>query len=534
MRKSISIFLCLIMFYGISVPMLAIDNNEVNTYVVNTGNYLYETVPNPQVGSVGGEWLILGLARSEVDIRTEYFDKYYQTVEKYVKEKNGVLHAKKYTEYSRVIIALTAIGKNPADVAGYNLLTPLGDYEKTVYQGINGAIWALIALDSGNYDMPQNSGAKVQATREMYVNHILANQTSDGGWALSGDTADPDITAMALQALAKYQDNTDVKSSTEKALTCMSKKQNTDGGFSSYNTKNSESCAQMIVALCELGISVDDSRFVKNGKTLLDNMLSYYVSGKGFDHTADSGTNQMSTEQCFYALVALKRVTEGKNSLYRMGDVKIADGTSSGGLTGKHTDVKKMPVVNYSKTFTDIQGHKSQKAIEALASRNIINGKSETEFEPDSTMTRAEFATIIVKGLGLPIKNSAVFKDVKKSDWFYSYVGTAFSYGIIKGVSETEFNPNGTITREEAAVMVARGAKLCGMDTEITAFEVRNILAGFSDYTKTSDWSREALAFCYFGGILDESVLKINPKEKVTRAEIAEMIYNMLNASNLL
>ena len=101
-------------------------------------------------------------------------------------------------------------------------------------------------------------------------------------------------------------------------------------------------------------------------------------------------------------------------------------------------------------------------------------------------------------------------------------------------MSETEFNPNGTITREEAAVMVARGAKLCGMDTEITAFEVRNILAGFSDYTKTSDWSREALAFCYFGGILDESVLKINPKEKVTRAEIAEMIYNMLNASNLL
>ena len=71
-----------------------------------------------------------------------------------MKEHEGNLHDKKYTEYSRVIVALTAIGKNPADVAGYNLLTPLGDYEKTIWQGMNGPIWALIALDSGNYDMP--------------------------------------------------------------------------------------------------------------------------------------------------------------------------------------------------------------------------------------------------------------------------------------------------------------------------------------------------------------------------------------------
>ncbi len=76
---------------------------------------------------------------------------------------------KKYTEYSRVIIALTSIGKDPKNVGGYNLLLPLGDFEKTTWQGINGAIWALIALDCGQYDMPYNADAQIHATREMYV-----------------------------------------------------------------------------------------------------------------------------------------------------------------------------------------------------------------------------------------------------------------------------------------------------------------------------------------------------------------------------
>ncbi len=536
MRKPISLFLCFVMIFGFSMQIFAIDNNMVNTLVSDVGNYLSKTVPTPQVGSVGGEWLILGLARSGADIPTKYFDAYYKAVTEYVVKRKGILHEKKYTEYSRLIIALTSIGKNPENIAGYNLLSPLGDYEKTVWQGINGSIWALIALDSVNYEMPQNINAKVQATREIYINHILEKQTSDGGWALSGDVADPDITAMALQALSKYQDNADVKSATEKALNCMSQKQNADGGFSCWNTENAESSAQMIVALCELGIDIDDTRFVKNGNTMLDNLLSYYINGKGFKHTADdTDTNQMATEQCFYALVALKRANENKSSLYRMSDVKtFTDNISSVGLANKHADVAKIPVVNPDKTFTDIQGHANQTAIESLAIRNIINGKTEAKFEPDNTMTRAEFATIIVRGLGLPLKNAAIFGDVTSNDWFYSYVSTAYSYAIIKGISENEFNPNGMITRAEAAVMVARAAKLCGMDTELTTFEIRNILAVFSDYVKVADWSTNALSFCYSEGILSDEALKINPSEAMTRAQIADMLYNMLSKAKLL
>ena len=176
MKKFISIFLSLMMLF--SAQAFAFD---IDSLTEDVGIYLYETVKEPVVGSIGGEWAVLGLARSEMDIPHNYFENYYQAVEKYVKDREGILHNKKYTEYSRVIVALTSIGKNPADVAGYNLLVPLGDYEKTIWQGINGAIWALIALDCGNYDIPENHNANIQATREMYINHILERHLTAAG-----------------------------------------------------------------------------------------------------------------------------------------------------------------------------------------------------------------------------------------------------------------------------------------------------------------------------------------------------------------
>lgn len=125
----------------------------------------------------------------------------------------GVLHEKKYTEYSRLIVALSSIGMDARNVAGYDLTYALGDYDKTIWQGMNGLIWALIALDSRNYPVPQNKEAKTQAIRQMYIDRILDCQLADGGWSLFGGTeaastgdgvSDPDITGMALQALAKY------------------------------------------------------------------------------------------------------------------------------------------------------------------------------------------------------------------------------------------------------------------------------------------------------------------------------------------
>lgn len=548
MKKTIgSLVLALALLFQFAVPASAAADSRVAPNVSKTASYIYDLVKSPQVGSIGGEWAVLGLARSGYTVPNEYYQNYYATLEEYVKACKGVLHEKKYMEYSRVIVALTAIGKDPTNVAGYNLITPLGDYDKTIWQGLNGPIWALIALDSGNYAMPQNSSAKTQATRQMYVDRILACELPDGGWSLTGgtsastgnETSDPDITGMALQALAKYQNQSAVKTATEKALACMSKMQGPEGGFASWETSNSESDVQMLVALCELGIPVDESRFVKNGKTILDNLLTYYQGDGSFRHTLDGdGSNQMATEQGFYALVAVSRRQSGKNSLYRMSDaISIGTGTTIGkgeGLPGKDADVKPVAIRNPGKTFADISGHKNQPAIEALASRGIINGISDAAFAPNATMSRAEYAAIVVRGLGLTPKENGKFSDVPSGAWYAGYVGTANAYGLVNGTSDTTFEPYGAITREQAAAMTARAAKLCGMETSYDTASVRDILAQFGDYVASSVWARESLAFCYDKGVLDNTDLNIRSQQAILRCEVAQMLYNLLGSANLL
>ncbi len=535
MKKLTALILCLVMLFAVAAPVMAADTNTIAAAERDMAAYIYQTVPDPQVGSIGGEWAVLGLARSSADISSEYYQKYYQTLEKYVKIHNGVLSEKKYTEYARISLAVTAIGRTAQNVAGYNLLEPLADYEKVVLQGLNGPVWALIALDSANYPIPQNQTAKVQATRQMYVDYILSRQTADGGWAFSGDEADIDMTAMALQALSKYRDRKEVQAAVDKALLFLSANQDACGGFTSWGAATSESTAQVVVALCELGIAADDARFTKDGHTAADNLLIYYEKGKGFKHTIDGESNQMASEQGFYALAALDRLANGKSSLYRMTDVaKAANDTANAGLSGKNPAVKRMPIVYSGKSFSDISGLAEQSAIEALAVRNIVNGKTTDAFVPTDTMSRAEFAAIMVKGLGLKQRNAQVFKDVKESDWFYTAVNTAYYYGIVKGVAQDKFNPNGTITREEAAAMITRAAALCGIETEMSAASARDILAGFADYTSAASWARTSLAFCYKEKIMDDSALKINPKEKVSRAQIAQMLYNLLAQAELL
>ncbi len=540
-KRLLSLLLAVCLLLGLGTTAFAAEA-ALDETIAELAAYLCRTVEAPQTGSIGGDWTVLGLARSGYEVPEQYYRQYRDAVEKTVKSHNGVLHEKKYTEYSRVILALSAIGVDARSVAGYDLTKPLGDYDKTVRQGINGPIWALIALDSRQYPMPVNPEAKTQATRQRYLDDLLDRQLPGGGWSLTGQgAADPDVTGMALQALAKYQQQEKVQVATQKALDCMSKMQDETGGFTCWQASNSESVVQMICALCELGIPLDDPRFVKNGKTMLDHLLTFYQKGSGFRHTAaGSSSDLMATEQGFYALVAVQRAQQGKNSLYRMDDVQPAEGgaqASGAGLPGKHSAVKSMPPVQPGKTFADISGtkdHANRQAIEGLAARGIIDGKGGGLFDPDATMTRAEFAAIIVRGLGLEPEANHSFTDVKPGDWFAGSVGTAASYGIITGRGEGKFDPNGTITRQEAAVMVARAAKLCGMDTQLDPAAVQDTLAQFSDYTQTGQWTRQGLAFCYAQGILEDSALEIRGTERVRRCEIAQMLYNLLDSAKLL
>lgn len=529
--------LTLAILLTLTVPALAASG--VQNEVQGSAAYMVSAVKSPEVGSIGGEWAIIGLARSGYTVPTNYYEDYYARVEKYVKNCSGVLHERKYTEYSRVILALTAIGRDPSKVAGYNLLMPLGDFEKTIWQGLNGPIWALIALDSGNYEIPKNPAAKTQATRQLYIDEILNSQMKDGGWSLTGTgDSDVDIAAMALQALAKYQDQKAVKTATDKALTYLSKAQDSKGGYASWGTTNVESVAQVVVALCELGVSLDDSRFVKSGHTLTENLLSFRQSNGGFYHVLDGsdGNNQMSSEQGFYALVAIDRAANGQNSLYRMSDAakntsKPATSVSKGNVDAS---VSVPGVTAPGTTFSDIKNHANKAAIEELASRGIINGMGKGTFAPNKTMTRAEFAAIVTRALGLAAKDTKAFTDVPSSKWYAGYIGTANSSGIVNGVGSGKFNPDGTITRQEAAAMVARAAKLCGLDPSMDEAATKDMLAQFGDYRSVASWAKKPMAFCYSVNILDQSDLNIEPTKAILRCEIAQMLYNMLTAAELI
>lgn len=328
MRKVISVLAALMMlltFAGCSEKNAQQQTAATEAAVQTAGSDLQKTalwlqneVPEPSFGSLGGEWLALGLARSEMEGMEEYLFDYGERVAAHTAELGGVLHAKKYTEYSRVILAWTAIGRDASDVGGFDLLVPLADFEQTVFQGLNGPIFALLALDCGNYEVPENVAYSTQATRDMYVDYIVSAESPEGGWSLAGGPAEIDMTAMALQALAKYRDRPDVAKAVDRALTVLSEQQNVNGGFSSYDAESCESIAQTIVALTELGISLDDPRFVKNGNTLKDALLRFSQGDGSFSHLMDDSPDLLATEQAFYALVAIDRMEQGKTSLYTM------------------------------------------------------------------------------------------------------------------------------------------------------------------------------------------------------------------------
>lgn len=509
-------------------PARAATEEQVSTAAQDVAAYLLQQTDDYQVGSIGGDWAILGLARSQYPVPDTVFKKYQSAVENYVRACQGVLHERKYTEYSRVILALTATGYDARNVAGYDLTQPLADYEKTIWQGVNGAIFALLALDSGDYPMATAPAGATQATREMYVAYILEQQLSDGGFSLTGATpADPDVTAMALQALSNYQTVSGVSSGIKKALDCLSTMQDGTGGYASWGAKNCESTAQVILALCQLGISVEDSRFVKNGNTLVDGLLSYYMPGQGFSHSEESqGNDGMATEQAYCALVALERAASGATSFYEMEAV-----AGSGEYAPSQTVEPVLPAVtNVGKTFADIQNHENQRAIEALAERGVINGMTDSRFAPDETMTRAQFATIMVGAMSVKPQTSTVFRDVAPTAWYAGYIGSAYACGVIQGRSADVFDPEGAITRQEAAVMLTRTAALWGLDTQMNETEITKALGTYADQSQIKDWARASVAYCCQAGLLQRTGT-VAPEQAVTRAEIAQMLYNMLTVA---
>lgn len=273
---------------------------------------------NASVGSTYGEWLILALARGGIISGTDtsgaavtYLENAYSVLRDMRDTKMS-----QPTDYARVTLAMSALGVE----APQSVLDVVRDYDRVAAQGINAVTYALLALDSKPY-----KDAGDDALRDKYVALLLDNACESGGWVYGGDktsTADVDMTAMVLQALAPYYLNGDanVKSAVDKGLSALKAMQKSTGGFASYGTYNAESTAQVIVALTALGIDPTSAEWKQTGDPIEALLHFYDASASMFRHTTNGKADQMATEQSAYALVAYKRFVSKQNRLYDMSD----------------------------------------------------------------------------------------------------------------------------------------------------------------------------------------------------------------------
>lgn len=348
-KRLLSLLLALITALSLCVPVFATDGTGNGGGTTGETTTSVSTIVDATLSSTlaqekaaltspdfGSEWVILGLARSGyLEKGSKYFNDYYTRVAAYASKatKNaqelgapaGALHLVKCTENSRLIIALSALGRDARSVGECDLTAPYEKFSRIEGQGLNSVVFALIALDTVGYE------TKDTTIRQQCIRYILGRQLSDGGWNYQEDaaTSDPDMTAMSLQALANYQEQEKVQAAVSAAVGRLSAMQNSDGSYTSYEAVNSESISQVIVACAALGIDPHtDSRFVKNGKSAVDALLTFYNTEKrAFHHTMKdkdgnpTDVDGMATEQAAYAMTAYQRLMNGKTSLYDMSDV---------------------------------------------------------------------------------------------------------------------------------------------------------------------------------------------------------------------
>ena len=322
MQKKIILFLFLLILLcnSLSSVTWADTTEDYSIVLAETASQIQLLDSNPGLNS---SWNIIGLVRCNAAVPQDYYNTFYQNVLKGLSDCGGQLTTTRYTEYSKLILSVTAIGKDAQNVGGYNLLSYLSNYDHVSKQGINGAIWALIAVNAkSTYDFPSEKGVAVQTTRTLLVDKILATELKTGGFTLYGSEPDADLTAMAVQALAPYYSSrADVKAAVDRAIVILSSKQNNTGDYQSGGISNAESTAQVLIALSALSIdAATDSRFVKGSESVLTGLRSYYLGSGSFSHINGGNSNALATEQSFYALAAYDCFQKG-GKLYDMEDI---------------------------------------------------------------------------------------------------------------------------------------------------------------------------------------------------------------------
>jgi hypothetical protein len=262
-------------------------------------------------GYDSSDWLAIGAVRSGLEKDTsEYFSVWKMRIEEEYSDDTAIdrLNA---TDWHRAVLTGICLGANPNDISDVDLLgrgTYLrGEGRPLDAQGLNGEIWALIAMDSCDWKLPE--GAKPDRTEIIHT--IINSRNSDGGFSLTvGDgRSDPDITAMALQALSPYRCCEETEDTVARAVDYLAESQS--------DTDNCETTAQIICALCCLDIDPDeDSRFAG----LTDELISYANDDGGFAHNKGGESSELASSQALIALCSIQRLRAGERSVYDMNE----------------------------------------------------------------------------------------------------------------------------------------------------------------------------------------------------------------------
>ena len=328
MKRTHCLLCCLLLLATLLFPAAAADTQDLHTLTQNALLQLQQDTPSPVFSPVGGDWIVFSLARAGlIQPEDAYANDYYKRIVQTVREtapsvslQNGALHPVKSTENARLILALTAIGKDPRQIGGWDLLQPFDDFNWIKRQGVNAVAYALLALDSHSYE-PADASVRTQC-----VDYLLQTQTADGGWTLYGDSADSDVTAIVLQSLAAYREWPDVATAAARAIDCLSAMQLETGGFATGDAETTESTAQILLALCAWQIdAAADARFLKDGTSVLDALLAAYLPQQNaFRHRpAQPDADEMATQQAALALLAYERLVNGQPFLFDCTDVPL-------------------------------------------------------------------------------------------------------------------------------------------------------------------------------------------------------------------
>nr|WP_255570353.1 Ig-like domain-containing protein [Cohnella sp. CFH 77786] len=194
-------------------------------------------------------------------------------------------------------------------------------------------------------------------------------------------------------------------------------------------------------------------------------------------------------------------------------------------------------VVSSPKTFADVENHWSKADVNDMGSRMIIEGVSETLFEPDKAITRAEFAAIIVRAMGLTENETLIdrsFTDVRSGEWYQEAIQLAAGFGLVYGDEDGSFRPNESISRVEAMAILSRAMKLVDLTPIQSKSEAVHLLSGFKDADQIGEWAVEAVASTVKQGIVQGYDQQLKPHVKITRAQTAVMVRRLLQKADLI